>query len=126
MSLKELQEELSKKDQEIKRLLDLGMSSLDFYVRATEMRHRNFNAICDVTLEVINECETQGVYIKNLEQQLAEQRTYINTLEEAWVIADGNVLSLFRDHLKLDQVPKEKKEKYMKEARKVVEKLRKL
>jgi len=79
-----LQADLSTKDQEIKRLRDLGMSSLDFYIKAAEMRHRNFDAVCDMTLEVIDESESQATRIKDLEQQSEGQKAYIGRLEAAY------------------------------------------
>jgi hypothetical protein len=63
---------------EIKRLKSLGMDALDFYIQATEMRHRNMMNVCDMTLEVID-------YAEDLEQQLAGQQAYIGRLESKFL-----------------------------------------
>jgi uncharacterized coiled-coil protein SlyX len=62
--------------------------------------------------------------IKDLEQQLANQRAWIDKLEEAWIVADGNILSLHRDHLRLDQVSEEKRLRYRQKAKEALEKLK--
>ncbi|MCK9571168.1 hypothetical protein M0R72_19620 [Candidatus Pacearchaeota archaeon] len=113
----EMQAEIRKKDQEIKRLKSLGMDALDFYIQATEMRHRNMMNVCDMALEAID-------YAEDLERQLAEQQAWIGKLEEAWIVADGNILSLHRDHLRPDQVSEEKRLRYRHEAKEALEKLK--
>ncbi len=73
-----LQAEIRKKDQEIKRLKSLGMDALDFYIQATEMRHRNMMNVCDMALEAID-------YAEGSEQQLAKQHAYIGRLESRFL-----------------------------------------
>lgn len=63
---------------EIKRIKSLGMDALDFYIKATEMRHRNMMNVCDMALEAID-------YAEGLEQQLAKQQAYIGRLESRFL-----------------------------------------
>lgn len=128
-----LKAEIRKKDQEIfeqKRLFDSAMYDARCRNSIIDEVFKSLDA-SNIDMTGINEEQDIPIAIdrlsnriKDLEQQLAKQQAYIGKLEEAWIVADGNILSLHRDHLRLDQVSEEKRLRYRQKAKEALEKLR--
>jgi len=104
------------------------IESLQAKIRKKESQKNEFYASLQDALSLIermsDEKEAKDARIKDLEQQLAKQQAWIGKLEEAWIVADGNILSMHRDRLRLDQVSEEKRLRYRQEAKEALEKLK--
>jgi HEPN domain-containing protein len=116
-SCQEKDTQIADQDGRIKVLTDTGKQAFEFYIKATIMHHDRFHDMADMALDIIDHAE-------KMESEIAEQAALIENLEEAWIVADGNILSLRRDHLTLDRVSEEKRLRYREEALEALEKIK--